>query len=169
MKKSVLIISVILSSEFVGEGIQPTIVDANKRLLAKNGKILPESGDIRIALIGDSKEIRENIYVKEINGYDFSKFNSRKIFFFGKSFGGPKLTKISPNKTYSGMIGGYFLSLICLAIITNYIDYYCYSFDDFKGEKNISYENIPNLCDKFKIKKKLTNMKPKQLRHKKKN
>ena len=71
-----IIVSEILSSEFVGEGIQPTIVDANKRLLAKNGKMLPESGDIRIALLGDSKEIKENIYVKDINGFDFSKFNS---------------------------------------------------------------------------------------------
>ena len=34
---------------------------------------------------------------------------------FGKLFKGPKLTKISPNKTYSGMIGGYFLSLIFLS------------------------------------------------------
>ena len=32
---------------------------------------------------------------------------------FGKIFKGPKLTKISPNKTYSGMVGGYFLSIIC--------------------------------------------------------
>ena len=37
------------------------------------------------------------------------------------------------------------------------IDYYCYSFEDFKGEENVSYENIPNLCDKFKIKKNLIN------------
>ena len=44
-------------------------------------------------------------------------------FVFGKIFKGPKLTKISPNKTYAGMIGGYFLSLICLTIIINYIDY----------------------------------------------
>ena len=44
-------------------------------------------------------------------------------YIFGKMFKGPKLTKISPNKTYAGMIGGYFLSLICLAIITNYINY----------------------------------------------
>ena len=28
---------------------------------------------------------------------------------------------------------------------------------DFKGEENITYENIPNLCDKFKIKKNLIN------------
>ena len=74
--KADIIVSEILSSEFVGEGIQPTIVDANKRLLAKNGKMLPESGDIRIALLGDSEEIKEKIYVKDINGFDFSKFNS---------------------------------------------------------------------------------------------
>ena len=37
------------------------------------------------------------------------------------------------------------------------IDYYCYSFQDFKGEKELKYENIPELCDKFKIKKNLIN------------
>ncbi len=37
------------------------------------------------------------------------------------------------------------------------IDYYCYSFEDFKDEKNVKYENIPNLCDKFNIKKNLIN------------
>ena len=35
-------------------------------------------------------------------------------YVFGKIFKGPKLTKISPNKTYTGMFGGYFLSLIIL-------------------------------------------------------
>ena len=44
-------------------------------------------------------------------------------YVFGKIFKGPKLTRISPNKTYAGMIGGYFLSLISLTIITNLIDY----------------------------------------------
>jgi phosphatidate cytidylyltransferase len=33
-------------------------------------------------------------------------------YVFGKLFKGPKLTKISPNKTYSGSIGSYFFSLI---------------------------------------------------------
>ena len=33
-------------------------------------------------------------------------------YIFGKLFKGPKLTKHSPNKTYSGMIGGFFLSII---------------------------------------------------------
>ena len=44
-------------------------------------------------------------------------------YIFGKIFKGPKLTKISPNKTYAGMIGGYFLSLLVLIITTNFIDY----------------------------------------------
>ena len=41
-------------------------------------------------------------------------------FLFGKIFKGPKLTKISPNKTYSGMIGSFFLSIISALIYTNY-------------------------------------------------
>ena len=38
-------------------------------------------------------------------------------YVFGKLFRGPKLTKFSPNKTYAGMLGGYFLSLISVTII----------------------------------------------------
>ena len=37
-------------------------------------------------------------------------------FVFGKTFKGPKLTRISPNKTYSGSLGGFFLSLIVSSI-----------------------------------------------------
>ena len=37
------------------------------------------------------------------------------------------------------------------------IDYYCFSFDDFDKLNNKNYENIPNLCDKLKIKKNLLN------------
>ena len=40
-------------------------------------------------------------------------------YLFGKLFKGPKLTKISPNKTFSGMLGGYFLSIIILKIFIN--------------------------------------------------
>ena len=49
------------------------------------------------------------------------------------------------------------LSVVKAFNITKKIDYYCYSFEDFKGEDDISYENIPILCDKFKIKKNLIN------------
>ena len=40
-------------------------------------------------------------------------------YLFGKLFKGPKLTKLSPNKTYAGMIGGYMLSLMLIVIIFN--------------------------------------------------
>ena len=33
-------------------------------------------------------------------------------YVFGKFFKGPKLTKISPNKTYAGVVGGFILSLL---------------------------------------------------------
>ena len=42
-------------------------------------------------------------------------------YVFGKIFKGPKLTKISPRKTYSGAIGGYLLSIIFLSIFYVYI------------------------------------------------
>ena len=35
------------------------------------------------------------------------------------------------------------------------IDYYCFSFKDFKNEIDIKYENIPHLCSKFNLKKNL--------------
>ena len=41
-------------------------------------------------------------------------------YIFGKIFKGPKLTQISPNKTYAGMFGGYFLSIILVNIFMNY-------------------------------------------------
>ena len=49
------------------------------------------------------------------------------------------------------------LSVVKAFHLTNKIDYYCYSIEDFKGEKDIKYENIPNLCEKFKIEKNLIN------------
>ena len=47
------------------------------------------------------------------------------------------------------------LSIVKAFNIARKIDYYCYSLDDFKDQKDIKYEDIPNLCDKFKIKKNL--------------
>ena len=38
-------------------------------------------------------------------------------YVFGKLFKGPKLTKISPNKTYSGMIGSFFLAIIFVYLL----------------------------------------------------
>ena len=48
-------------------------------------------------------------------------------YVFGKTFKGKKLTKISPNKTYSGMVGSFILSLVFGVIYS-----YSISFIDFK-------------------------------------
>ena len=44
-------------------------------------------------------------------------------YIFGKVFKGPKLTKISPNKTYAGMYGGFFLSIFVATIFFNYFKF----------------------------------------------
>ena len=44
-------------------------------------------------------------------------------YIFGNIFKGPKLTKISPNKTYAGMIGGFFFSILIISLYFNYIDF----------------------------------------------
>ena len=49
------------------------------------------------------------------------------------------------------------LSLIKAFHLALKIDYYCFSFRDFKDIDEVKYENIPILCDKFKIKKNLIN------------
>ena len=41
-------------------------------------------------------------------------------YIFGKILKGPKLTKISPNKTYAGVFGGYLLSSLFLIILVNF-------------------------------------------------
>ena len=49
------------------------------------------------------------------------------------------------------------MSVVKAFNVTKNIDYYCYNLDDFKDEKDLGYENIPNLCKKYKIKKNLIN------------
>tara|TARA_X000000950_G_scaffold260090_1_gene329137 strand:- start:275 stop:616 length:342 start_codon:yes stop_codon:yes gene_type:complete len=48
-------------------------------------------------------------------------------------------------------------SIVKAIYVVKKIDYYCYSLSDFIGENGIRHENIPKLCDKFKIKKNLIN------------
>ncbi len=44
-------------------------------------------------------------------------------YIFGKMFKGPKLTSISPNKTYSGVFGSFLFSLIFGLITIKYLDF----------------------------------------------
>ena len=49
------------------------------------------------------------------------------------------------------------LSMIKAIHMIKKIDYYCFSFKDFEDKEDLSYENIPHLCKKFKIEKNLIN------------
>ena len=95
---------------------------------------------------------------------DNTKINYEKLTIIINDFlnsHGLKLKEI--NKIYLNRGPGSFagirnsFSLVKAFNLTNNIDYYCYSIKDFKGEKDIKYENIPDLCDKFNIKKNLIN------------
>ena len=49
------------------------------------------------------------------------------------------------------------MSVVKAFNVAKNIDYYCYNLDDFKDEKDLRHENIPDLCKKYKIKKNLIN------------
>ena len=67
-------------------------------------------------------EIRENNSVKYfLFVITICIFTDIGGYVFGKIFNGPKLTKISPNKTYTGVFGSFMLSLIAGLI---YLDFF---------------------------------------------
>ena len=49
------------------------------------------------------------------------------------------------------------LSTVKALFLTKKIDYYCFSFEDFKEYETTKYEDVPHLCEKYKIKKNLIN------------
>jgi len=49
------------------------------------------------------------------------------------------------------------LSTVKALFLTKKIDYYCFSFEDFGKSNMVKYEDVPELCSKFKIKKNLIN------------
>ena len=96
--------------------------------------------------------------------YDNTKINYEKLtiiindFLNTKNLAIKDISKIYINRgpgSFAGIRNS--ISIVKAFNIAKKIDYYCYSLEDFKGEENISHENIPNLCDKFKIKKNLIN------------
>ena len=96
--------------------------------------------------------------------HENTKINFEKIMILINDFLNLKHIKINEiSKIYVNRGPGSFagirnsLSTVKAIHLVKKIDYYCYSFQDFKDIKKIKYENIPNLCDKFKIKKNLIN------------
>lgn len=69
-----LLVSEILSSEFLGEGVLGSIEDAKRRLLKPGARIIPARGSIQFALFG-GPDIEKNVRVDEVHGFDLSRFN----------------------------------------------------------------------------------------------
>ena len=49
------------------------------------------------------------------------------------------------------------LSTVKALFLTKKIDYFCFSFDDFKESETTKHVDVPQLCEKYKIKKNLIN------------
>ena len=96
--------------------------------------------------------------------YENSKNNYEKLalyinqFLISKNLDFSKISGIYVNRgpgSFAGIRNS--LSIVKAIHLVNKIDYYCFSFNDFIGENGCKYENIPFLCEKFKIKKNLIN------------
>ena len=96
--------------------------------------------------------------------HENTKINYEKLTIIINDFLSSKSIKIVDiNAIYINQGSGSFagirnsMSVVKAFNIAKKIDYYCYSLKDFKGEDDVRHENIPNLCNKFKIKKNLIN------------
>ena len=96
--------------------------------------------------------------------HENSKNNYEKLillihdFLISKNLNFKKISQIYVNRgpgSFAGIRNS--LSIVKAVNLSNNIDYFCFSFDDFKDENEVKYENIPKLCQKYKIKKNLIN------------
>ena len=115
--------------------------------------------------------VNDNIFLTIINdndtynvSYENSKIHYEKLVTLINSFLNSKKVKLNDiSSIYVNRGPGSFagirnsLSIVKAIHLVKKIDYYCYSFLDFNIKTPVKYENIPNLCDKFNIKKNLIN------------
>ena len=96
--------------------------------------------------------------------HENTKINYEKLTIIINDFISSKNIKITDiNAIYINQGSGSFagirnsMSVVKAFNVAKNIDYYCYNLDNFKDEKDLRHENIPNLCKKYKIKKNLIN------------
>ncbi len=69
-----------------------------------------------------------------------------------------KISKLYVNRgpgSFAGIRNS--LAVAKAIFVARKIDYYCFSIDDFGNLQDFKHENVPSLCEKFKIKKNLIN------------
>tara|TARA_B100001057_G_scaffold473436_1_gene537903 strand:- start:353 stop:739 length:387 start_codon:yes stop_codon:yes gene_type:complete len=121
-------------------------------------KLIIDAAKDKIFLMIINEDINYNIT------YENTKINFEKMMILINDFINSKNIKINDiSRLYVNRGPGSFagirnsLSTVKAIHLAKKIDYYCYSFEDFKGVTKVKYENIPNLCNKFNIKKNLIN------------
>ena len=121
-------------------------------------KLIIDAAKDKIFLMIINNDINYNIT------HENTKFNYEKLtilineFLNSRNLNLKKVSQIYVNRgpgSFAGIRNS--LSIVKAIHFSNKIDYYCFSFDDFNNVNNIKHEDIPQLCEKFKVKKNLIN------------
>ena len=119
-------------------------------------------------IIDAAKEKVFFMIIDNDNNYNITHENSKKNyekltllindFLRSRNLNLQKISEIYVNRgpgSFAGVRNS--LSVVKAIHLVDKIDYYCFSFNDFGEENEVNYEDIPNLCEKFKVKKNLIN------------
>ncbi len=121
-------------------------------------KLIIDAAKDKIFLMIINNNINYNIT------HENTKFNFEKLtilineFLNSRNLNLKKVSQIYVNRgpgSFAGIRNS--LSIVKAIYFSNKTDYYCFSFDDFYDVNDIKYEHIPQLCEKFKVKKNLIN------------
>ena len=127
---------------------EKTIEEAKKRLLGGQLVIFPTETVYGIGGNAINENAIKLIYQEKKRPFDnplichFANINEIEEIYVNRGPG-----SFAGIRSSLSIVKGYYL--------TRKIDYYCFSFNDFKGLSDIKYKEVPDLCSKFKIKKNL--------------
>ena len=133
-------------------------IELDKNNKDKMTKLIIDAARDKIFLMIIDNDMNYNI------SHENSKINYERLilliieFLNSKNLDLKKISKIYVNRgpgSFAGIRNS--LSVVKAIHLVNKIDYFCFSFNDFKEEKEFKYEHIPEFCEKFKIKKNLIN------------
>ena len=133
-------------------------IELDKNNKDKMTKLIIDAAKDKIFLMIIDNDMNYNI------SHENSKINYERLilliidFLNSKNLDLKKISKIYVNRgpgSFAGIRNS--LSIVKALHLVNKIDYFCFSFNDFKEEKEFKYEHIPEFCEKFKIKKNLIN------------
>ena len=121
----------------------------------------------KLIIDATKNEIFLMIMIKDINysiTHENTKTNYEKLTLLIKEFLDTKklnlknISQIYVNRgpgSFAGIRNSF--SIVKAIHLAHKIDYYSFSFDDFNEKNEVKHENIPKLCEKFKVEKNLIN------------